>query len=97
MYTLVMNTDPGTADRLSDHLDSVATDVSTRSHDRNPAVAAMVEHFFAADDAPAPTPGLVAQIWEVLPQQALAIRQQMPHLRGRIQLRLPRQPPAADF
>jgi len=85
-----MNTDPGTADRLSDHLDSVVTGVSPRSHNRDSSMATMVEHVFAADDAPAPPPGLADQIWEVLLQQALAIRQQMPHLRGRIQLRLPR-------
>ena len=83
-----MNPDP--VDHLSDHLDSVATGTTTPSPERDPSMVAMVEHFFAADDAPAPPPGLADQIWEVLLQQALAIRQQMPHLRGRIQLRLPR-------
>ena len=54
------------ADRLNEHLDAVVTGNATPLHDIDASLAAAVERFFAADDAPAPAPGLVDHVWEEL-------------------------------
>ena len=67
-----MNLDRVTADRISDYLDAVVTGDATRSLDLDPTLAATVEHFFAADDAPGPPPGLAEHLWQDLLQQYAA-------------------------
>jgi hypothetical protein len=61
-----MSQDRGAADRLNDHLDVVATGGAARSHDLDPTIAATVERFFAADDAPGPPPSLADHLWQEL-------------------------------
>jgi hypothetical protein len=61
-----MNQDRGAADRLNDHLDVAVAGDAARSHDLDPAIAATVERFFAADDAPGPPSGLADHLWQEL-------------------------------
>ena len=61
-----MSSERGAADRLNDQLDAVVTGTATPSHDIDPSLGATVERFFAADDAPAPAPGLADHVWEEL-------------------------------
>ena len=61
-----MSLERGTADRLNDQLDAVVTGTMTPSRDVDPSLAITVEHFFNADDAPAPPPGLADHVWEDL-------------------------------
>lgn len=61
-----MSPERGAADRLNDHLDAVMTGNATPSHDIEASLAVTVERFFAADDAPAPAPGLADHLWEEL-------------------------------
>ncbi len=55
--------DRAPAGPLSDHLDVVVTGQTAPSSGLDPALAATVERFFAADDAPAPPPGLADRLW----------------------------------
>jgi hypothetical protein len=61
-----MSPERGAADRLNDHLDAVVTGDATRSQDIDASLAVTVERFFAADNAPAPAPGLADHLWEEL-------------------------------
>ena len=61
-----MSPDRSAADRLNDTLDAVVTGDSARSGDLEPELVAMVERFFAADDAPAPPPGLADHLWQLM-------------------------------
>jgi hypothetical protein len=61
-----MSLDRSAADRLNGTLDAVVMGKSTRSGDLEPELAALVERFFAADDAPAPPPGLADHLWQQL-------------------------------
>ena len=54
------------ADRLNDHLDAVVPGNVTPLHDIDASLAATVERFFAADDAPAAAPGLADHVWKEL-------------------------------
>jgi hypothetical protein len=61
-----MSPERGAADRLNDHLDAIVAGDTTRSHDIDASLGLTVERFFAADDAPAPAPGLADHLWEQL-------------------------------
>ena len=54
------------ADRLNAQLDAVVTGSATPSRDVDASLAITVEHFFNADDTPAPPPGLADHVWEEL-------------------------------
>jgi hypothetical protein len=54
------------ADRLNEHLDAVVTGEAARFGDLEPELTTAVEGFFAADDAPAPPPGLAEHVWQQL-------------------------------
>ncbi|MGH2615432.1 MAG: hypothetical protein ACRDJC_09355 [Thermomicrobiales bacterium] len=94
-----MSPDRGTADRLNDHLDAVVSGDVARSHDLDPSIAATVERFFTADDAPGPPPGLADRIWaEVMDHTAtvelvLTIPASRPDRNGRAPLRFRRTAP----
>jgi hypothetical protein len=61
-----MSPDRSAADRLNEHLDAVVTGEAARFGDLEPELATAVEGFFAADDAPAPPPGLADHVWRQL-------------------------------
>ena len=64
-----MSVNPGAADRLNEHLDAVATGDTARSSNIDGAIAATVERFFTADDAPGPPPGLAEHLWhQIMPE-----------------------------
>jgi hypothetical protein len=51
---------------------------ASRAPDLDPAVAASVARFFAADDAPGPPPGLADRIWEELLQHTVPVARTPP-------------------
>ena len=67
-----MSLDRPAADRLNDQLDAMVASNATPPPDSDAQLARTAERFFAADDAPAPPPGLANQVWEELMHQNIA-------------------------